>query len=70
MKLTSVPFSFRAVILLISNVPRTSCFYILFKVTQGSDQVKMTNNQTGLWARQKTAYPQEICRMREIEILW
>ena len=45
-------------------------FIFLFKVTQGFDQVKMTNNQTGLLARQKTAYPQEICRMREIEILW
>ena len=40
MKLTSVPFSFKAVILLISNVPRTSCFFILFKLIQGFDQIK------------------------------
>ena len=40
MKLTSVPFSFRAVILLISNVPRTSCFFILFKLIQSFDQIK------------------------------
>ena len=25
-------------------------FIFLFKVTQGFDQVKMTNNQAGLWA--------------------